>query len=339
MNVNDIRKELLYYIPAAQRQTDYVKALLLGQNPEYDDTEERRKLGLTTIDDNGWTDVKKAASWVADKTKKLGKKIYEGATDIDPLLQLGLVNHVFGNDSVLSMYNANKQAEQAREAQREYNEYLREYDRAKAAREEAILKADEKRQRDAEKALLYKQYNEAKGAAEKAAIQKRIDVLEGRDDSQEDYVKDEMLAAYDTDMKAANLAEAQEAVRRSEALKEMAIINNELRKAKKPEEKESLGQSIYDESKYPNMSRDERDKMYANVMGLQTLYEKIKDANDAAIASNAGKKTSEALDEADLQKKADEVINSNTFESANTPLGKQIRKTHNWVKGQGWKKN
>lgn len=335
----DLRKELQYYIPAAQRQTDYVKALLLGQNPEYDDTEERRRLGLTTRDDNGWTDVKKAARWVADKAKQFGKNVYEGATDIDPLLQLGLVNHVFGNDSVLSMYNANKQAEQAREAQREYNEYLREYDRKKAEREEAILKADEKRQRDAEKALLYKQYNEAKGAAEKAAIQKRIDVLEGRDDTRDDYVKDEMIAAYDKDKLAKEYAEEDEAWRKVQALKEADKISKLSDSVKKKATKEAIARSVYNKESYPNLNDDERNKLYADIMGLKTIGEMSSDAVKQAIASHAGKKTGEALDEADLQKKADEAINSNTFESASTPLGKQIRKTHIWVKGQGWKKN
>lgn len=55
---------------------------------------------------------------------------------IDPLLQLGLYDYVWGNPTLLQTYNSNVQAEKSREAQREYNQYLKEYDRNKALTEE-----------------------------------------------------------------------------------------------------------------------------------------------------------------------------------------------------------
>ena len=64
---------------------------------------------------------------------------------IDPLLQLGLYDYVWGNPTLLQTYNSNIQAEKNREAQREYNKYLKEYDRAKLeeekAKRESIAKA------------------------------------------------------------------------------------------------------------------------------------------------------------------------------------------------------
>lgn len=64
---------------------------------------------------------------------------------IDPLLQLGLYDYVWGNPTLLQTYNSNIQAEKSREAQREYNQYLKEYDRAKLeeekAKRESIAKA------------------------------------------------------------------------------------------------------------------------------------------------------------------------------------------------------
>lgn len=67
---------------------------------------------------------------------------------IDPLLQLGLYDYVWGNPTLLQTYNSNVQAEQNREAQREYNKYLKEYDRAKLeeekAKRESIAKATAK---------------------------------------------------------------------------------------------------------------------------------------------------------------------------------------------------
>lgn len=59
---------------------------------------------------------------------------------IDPLLQLGLYDYVWGNPTLLQTYNSNVQAEKNREAQREYNQYLKEYDRNKALKDE--LRAD-----------------------------------------------------------------------------------------------------------------------------------------------------------------------------------------------------
>lgn len=56
---------------------------------------------------------------------------------IDPLLQLGLYDYVWGNPTLLQTYNSNVQAEKSREAQREYNQYLKEYDKAKLAEEKA----------------------------------------------------------------------------------------------------------------------------------------------------------------------------------------------------------
>ena len=56
---------------------------------------------------------------------------------IDPLLQLGLYDYVWGNPTLLQTYNSNVQAEQNRESQREYNKYLKEYDRAKLEEEKA----------------------------------------------------------------------------------------------------------------------------------------------------------------------------------------------------------
>ena len=108
---------------------------------------------------------------------------------------------------------------------------------------------------------------------------------------------------------------------------------------KKKATKEAIARSVYNKELYPDMNDDERNKLYADIMGVKTIGEMTSDAVKQAVASHAGKTTSENLDEAGLQQKADKAIKNNTFEPASTPLGKQIRKTHYWVKGTGWKKN
>ena len=58
----------------------------------------------------------------------------------ETMLQLGLYDYVWGDNTMLQNYISRVEAEKNREAQREYNQYLKEYDRNKALTEE--YKAD-----------------------------------------------------------------------------------------------------------------------------------------------------------------------------------------------------
>lgn len=215
------------------------------------------------------------------------------------LLELGLVDYVWGNPSTLSTWNSNLQAEKARKDQQDYNTMWKEIELANAANERAKIDALNRKEREAKLAELYRQYNNAGGDQERALIKKQIRALEGDDQN----VESEMLAAFNADKKKAEDDAKQEALRHSEALKEMGKLNSLLRNTKKAAEKEALAATVYDEKTYPKMNREERDKMYAQIMGIQTLGEKIKAANEGAVAGHSGKKTGEALDEADKKKK------------------------------------
>lgn len=255
---------------------------------------------------------------------------------IDPLLQLGLYDYVWGNPSLLQTYNANVQAAKARKEQQDYNTMWHNIELAKIQKEKAEREVSEQRQRDAEKAALYKQYNEAEGAAERAVIAKRIAAIDSKADS---AVKDEMLAAYDKDKLAKEYANEDEAWRKEQALKETAKIGKLKDATKQKATKEAIARSVYNKDLYPEMNDDERNKLYADIMGVKTIGELKSDAVNQAIADYARNKANENLNTADLQQKANEAIKNNSFEPASTPLGKQIRKTHYWVKGTGWKKN
>ena len=225
----------------------------------------------------------------------------------EALLQLGLYDYVWGNPALLQTYNANVQADKARKEQQDYNtlwknielaKMQKEQDerKAKEEKEEAARKADEKRQRDAEKATLYKQYNEAKGAAERAAIQKQIDVLEGRDDTKSDYVRNEMLAAYDQDKADKEAADIAERDRKHNALDTLAKIDAAKRKATTAKQKEDLAKEIAtDEEKYPHLTQEERDKIVADIRGIKTLDEMMQDAAQNAAVQNAGNLTANRL--------------------------------------------
>lgn len=215
------------------------------------------------------------------------------------LLELGLVDYVWGNPSTLSTWNSNLQADKARREQQEYNNMWKEIELVNAANERAKIDALNRKEREAKLAELYRQYNNAGGDQERALIKKQIRALEGGDQN----VESEMLAAFNADKRKVEEDAKDEALRHSKALKEINKLNKLLRKIKTPTVKEQLAESVYDEKKYPNMTREERDKMYAQIMGLQTLGEKIQAATEGAVAGHSGKKTGEALDEADRKKK------------------------------------
>lgn len=225
----------------------------------------------------------------------------------EALMQLGLYDYVWGDNAMLQNYLSRLSQEEQRQfqaeenaknrqAQREYNEYLKEYDRAKADREEAIRKADEQRQRDAEKARLYKLYNEAEGAQEKAYIAKQLAVLEGRDTENAEDIRDEMLIAYDTDKAAKEEAERAERERKHNALDTLAKIDTEKKKATKAAQKEALAKEIAtDTEKYPYLTQEERDKIIADIRGIKTLDDMMREAAQNAAVQNVGNLTAEKL--------------------------------------------
>lgn len=229
----------------------------------------------------------------------------------EALLQLGLYDYVWGDPGLLNTYNSNVQAEKARQENLAYQNMWKQIEQNKINAENAKAEEQARKDKEAKLADLYKQYNNAAGEQERALIRRQINALEGSD-----AVRNEMLDAYDADKLAAKVAEEDEAWRHTEALKEMAKINSIIRTAKTPVLKEKIAQSIYDKTKYPNMNSTERDKMYADIMGIKTLGEKIKESNEGAIASHSAKKTGEQLSDKDLTDKAQKAISSNSSPSS-----------------------
>ena len=254
----------------------------------------------------------------------------------EALLQLGLYDYIWGNPGLLQTYNANVQAAKARKEQQEYNNMWKNIELAKIEKDKAEREASEQRQRDAEKASLYKQYNEAEGAAERAVLAKRIAAIGGK---QETKVKDEMLAAYDKDKLAREYAKEDEAWRKEQALKETAKINKLTDAANKKATKEAIARSVYNKDLYPDMNDDERNKLYADIMGVKTIGEMKSDATKQATAGYIGKKTGEALNDADLQQKALDAIKKNaTPATLSAEVRNKIRELNYTWTVKGWSK-
>lgn len=220
--------------------------------------------------------------------------------------RVGMVNSIFGDNSMLSQYyaaeNAAKESEKNRESQREYNEYLKEYDRANAQKEQD------------------------------AAYRKELKEAEVE------------MAALNRDLVKANVPEAAVIAKRQESLiakyPELSSSNDEAI-VKQKEEEEYQTKKIGLRSEIPTVFADENaiNTQIANVMasGLrpQDKEELVKElqlkkstaqlareSSQSAVASHAGKKTGESLADADLTKNANNAIKNN---SSPTKLKQEVR--------------
>lgn len=252
----------------------------------------------------------------------------------EALLQLGLYDYVWGNPSLLQTYNANVQAQKAREEQNAYNMLWKQVEEKKMAAEKA--KADEQARKEKETKLagLYKDYNNAAGKQERAYIAKQINALEGNKS-----VESEMLAAYDADRAAKQKADRDEALRHSAALREIANIEAQSRKLKKAYQKDALANSVYDTETYPNMNDAERDKLYASLKGIKALDEKVSEAVEGAAASHVGEKTKKQLNDADLMADANTAITASSKPSSlSSEVKQKIRELGYTWNGAQWVK-
>lgn len=237
----------------------------------------------------------------------------------ETLMQLGLYDYVWGDNWYPKAMQAADEAEKNREAQRAYNDYLKEYDRAKAEAEKSAAYKKELKEAEVEMAALNRDLVKA-NAPEAAVIAKRQEAL---------------MAKY-PELKSSN----------EEAL------------AKQKEEEEYQTKKIGVRSKIPTVFADENaiNAQIANVMAsdlrpqdkeelVKELQSKkstaqlAREASQAAVASHAGNKTSESLTEADLQKKANDAIKNNTSPSSLKQVVRdKIREMNYTWTAKGWSK-
>lgn len=237
----------------------------------------------------------------------------------ETLMQLGLYDYVWGDNWYPKAMQAAEEAEKNREAQRAYNDYLKEYDRAKAEAEKSAAYKKELKEAEVEMAALNRDLVKA-NAPEAAVIAKRQEAL---------------MAKY-PELKSSN----------EEAL------------AKQKEEGEYQSKKIGVRSKIPTVFADENaiNAQIANVMAsdlrpqdkeelVKELQSKkstaqlAREASQSAVASHAGKTTSESLDDADLTKKANDAIKNNTSPSnLKQEIRDKIRELNYTWTANGWSK-
>lgn len=237
----------------------------------------------------------------------------------ETMLQLGLYDYVWGDNTMLQNYMSRIEAEKNREAQREYNQYLKDYDRAKAEAEDAARKRQELKEAEVELAGLNRDLIKAR-PTEAAVIRKRQAALLSKypelksDDSAEQAYADEQK------YKQAKIA-AQRALPTTFATDK--DIDNAIA-------------SIADNH---DLLDEDKEDIIKDLQSKKSTATLAKEASQSAVASHSGKKTGESLDEADLQKKAEDAIKNNKSPSSlKQEVRDKIREMNYTWTANGWSK-
>ncbi len=218
--------------------------------------------------------------------------------------RVGMVNSIFGDNNMLSQYYAAKQAaeesEKNRESQREYNEYLKEYDRAKAEAEQRAAYQKELKEAEVEMAKLSRDLVKA-NPSEYAVIVKSIEALTEKypelesDDTDTETATEIAKKAYEDERAyAANLNRFKGQVKR--------VFSND----------DEIQNEIERVQAASWVRPDDMSKIVDNLQSMKSTEQLAREASQSAVASHTGKKTGESLDDADLTQKANDAIKNNT---------------------------
>lgn len=219
----------------------------------------------------------------------------------EALLQLGLYDYVWGNPALLQAYNANVQAEKAREQQREYDNYWKQIEAAKAERdwqynkdklqlEKDKLEAEKARTAEAKIAQLLKQRAEAKNTIEERAIDTEINGMLNAYPQFKGQVA-EMINAQNADRQyAKDLNRFRSTVKRN--FKTDAEIDNEIQRV--------LAEDWVREP--------DRSSMVDELRSKKSTAQMAAESRQGAVAGHAGKKTTETLENKDLADKYHTMI-------------------------------
>lgn len=267
--------------------------------------------------------IDRSKNWLASKRDSIAKSVNDWRDSHPEQWRVGMVNAMFGDNSMLSQHyaakNAAEESEKNRQSQHEYNQYLKEYDRTKAAAEQSAAYKKELKEAEADLAGLNRDLIKA-SPTEAAVISKRRETLLSKypelnsDDSVEKAYEDEQK------YKQAKIA-AQRALPTTFATDK--DIDNAIN-------------SIYDN---PNLLDEHKDEMIKDLQSKKSTAQLAREASQSAVASHAGQKTGKSLSDADLEKKANDAISTNTSPSRLKPevLDKIRELNYTWT-ANGWSK-
>ena len=220
----------------------------------------------------------------------------------ETMLQLGLYDYVWGDNTMLQNYLSRVEAEKNREAQREYNQYLKEYDRQKAETEESARKRQELKEAEVELANLNRDLIKAR-PTEAAVIRKRQAALFSKYPELKSDNSAEQAYADEQKYKQAKIA-AQRALPTTFATDkdiDDAIASIADNTALLDEDKEDIIKDLQSKKSTATLARE---------------------ASQSAIASHTGENTRKSLTDADLEKAAKDAVKNNTSPSK---LSKEVK--------------
>lgn len=300
---------------------------------EQDELQALQSLGLTQASEKQVQDVNDDPG-LFDKFAAAGESVANSVNDWrdshPEQWRVGMVNSIFGDNNMLSQYYAAKQAaeesEKNRESQREYNEYLKEYDRANAEAESRAAYQKELKEAEVKLAELNRDLVKANPSdaavilKQQEALVKKYPELES-DDTDTETATETAKKAYEAERAyAVNLNRFKGQVKRVFANDEE--IKNEI---------ERVQAASW-------VRPDDMSKIVDNLQSMKSTAQLAREASQSAVASHAGKKREKALDDAELTKQANDAIENNTPPSL---LSQEVRDkiremgTHTWT-ANGW---
>ena len=240
----------------------------------------------------------------------------------EALLQLGLYDYVWGNPALLQTYNANVQAAKAREEQAKYNQIWKQIEDRNAQMKEAAARQQELKEASVEMAKLNKDLINAK-PQEAVIIRKQQEALVNK------YPE---LSQSPADAIIARKAEQNYQRNKTNYIGKIphtfandAAIDAQI-------------QDILNQSE-DVIRDDDKEALIKELQGRKSTSQLIKEAQQSATASHAGKKTTENLNEQDLLNKANTAISANSRPSSLVPeIRQKIRELGYTWDGTQWVK-
>lgn len=240
----------------------------------------------------------------------------------EALLQLGLYDYVWGNPALLQTYNANVQAAKAREEQAKYNQIWKQIEDRNAQMKEAAARQQELKEASVEMAKLNKDLINAK-PQEAVIIRKQQEALANKYPELKQSSADAIIARKAEQNYQRNKTNYIGKIPHTFA--NDAAIDAQI-------------QDILNQSE-DVIRDDDKEALIKELQGRKSTSQLIKEAQQSATASHAGKKTTENLNEQDLLNKANTAISANSRPSSLVPeIRQKIRELGYTWDGTQWVK-
>lgn len=202
----------------------------------------------------------------------------------EALFQLGLYDYVWGNPGLLQAYNANVQAERARQEQENYNKMLKQMEYDSRAAEAQKARNQELKEARIEMAKLNKDLINAR-PQEAVIIRKQQEALVNK------------YPELETSFREANAAKAEEDAYQIGKINTIgsipSVFNTDAEK-----------QAAIDKVIASNLRDEDKEDLIKSIRATKSTAQLGKEASQSAVAGHTGKKTTEALTVNDILAKS-----------------------------------